>query len=150
MGNDTSKTTKPTCSCDVSVSFINDDAGVVHVITENDTCRIPLLIPHLFAGIALAPVIQMRAATSLNQGDYPSWSASASAAASTLGSEVDSDGAGELSEEAAARRLEMARELLVAVEAYGLGDCWTWKPLMNGKKVWDKEKLGCIVDSYME
>jgi hypothetical protein len=67
----------------------------------------------------------MRAATPLGQADSPS----------TSGSGSEPDGDGELAGEAASARLEMARELLAAVEAYGLAECWTWKPLMDGKKV---------------
>lgn len=29
----------------------------------------------------------------------------------------------------------MAQELLAAVEAFQLKDCWQWKPLLDGKKV---------------
>lgn len=29
----------------------------------------------------------------------------------------------------------MAQELLAAVEAFQLKDCWQWKPLLDGKQV---------------
>ncbi|GIL45308.1 hypothetical protein Vafri_2575 [Volvox africanus] len=102
---------------------------------------------HWKLGVILAPVIGMCAAAPL--GDSPSGSGS--------GTELVADGAGELSEEAAAGRLEMVRELLSAVEAYGLSECWTWKPLMDGKKVmtllgWSKPgpELGRVMAAVMD
>ncbi len=82
------------------------------------------------AGILMAPVITMHAATPLTPDGAVSDSGSDGGDAAATGG-----GAGELSAEAAAARLEMARELVAAVEAYGLADCWNWKPLMDGKKV---------------
>lgn len=34
-----------------------------------------------------------------------------------------------------ARRLEVCKELVAAAEAFGLADCWQWKPLLDGKQV---------------
>ncbi|GLC34026.1 hypothetical protein PLESTB_000830000 [Pleodorina starrii] len=112
---------------------------------------------HWKLGIVLAPVILMRAAAPLGQADSPSGSGSGSGSgASGSGSEPDADGGGELSD-AAAARLEMARELLAAVEAYGLAECWSWKPLMDGKKVmgllgWSKPgpELGKVMAAVMD
>ncbi|PNH11388.1 CCA tRNA nucleotidyltransferase, mitochondrial [Tetrabaena socialis] len=80
---------------------------------------------HWKLGVVLATVLRMRAAAPLP--------ADGSGAAPGRGGAA---GEGEeLGEAAAGARLEMARELVAAVEAYGLGECWSWKPLMDGKKV---------------
>ena len=34
-----------------------------------------------------------------------------------------------------ALRLEVCKELVAAAEAFGLSDCWQWKPLLDGKQV---------------
>ncbi|GAB4823353.1 hypothetical protein N2152v2_010399 [Parachlorella kessleri] len=34
-----------------------------------------------------------------------------------------------------AARLEMCRSLLAAAEAFGIADCWHWKPVLDGKQV---------------
>ncbi len=59
-----------------------------------------------------------------------------------LGVERHEDGASsemimedELGQEAQKLRLEEARLLLSAAAAFGLEDCWKWKPLMDGKQV---------------
>ncbi|KAG2449718.1 hypothetical protein HYH02_005245 [Chlamydomonas schloesseri] len=102
---------------------------------------------HWKLGIALAPVVLMHAAEPLGVAG----SSGAVAAAETA------DGQGELSEAAAGARLEMSRALLAAVEAYGLTECWTWKPLMDGKKVmtllgWSKPgpELGKVLAAVMD
>ncbi|GLI66087.1 hypothetical protein VaNZ11_009809 [Volvox africanus] len=110
---------------------------------------------HWKLGVVLAAVIGMSAAMPL--GDSPSGSGSKSGSRSTGGTELVADGEGELSEAATAARLEMVRELLSAVEAYGLSECWTWKPLMDGKKVmtllgWSKPgpELGKVMAAVMD
>ncbi|EFJ52690.1 hypothetical protein VOLCADRAFT_85925, partial [Volvox carteri f. nagariensis] len=108
---------------------------------------------HWKLGVVLAPVVLMRAAAPLGKD-----AASSSGSGSAGGSEDSTvDGGGELSEEAAAARLEMARELLSAVEAYGLAECWSWKPLMDGKKVmsllgWSKPgpELGRVMAAVVD
>ncbi|KAG2428655.1 hypothetical protein HXX76_011360 [Chlamydomonas incerta] len=102
---------------------------------------------HWKLGIALAPVVLMHAAEPLGVAG----GSGAATAAETA------DGEGELSEAAAGARLEMARALLAAVEAYGLSECWTWKPLMDGKKVmtllgWSKPgpELGKVLAAVMD
>lgn len=32
-------------------------------------------------------------------------------------------------------RLEVCRALVAAAEAFGISDCWTWKPVLDGKQV---------------
>lgn len=78
----------------------------------------------------MAPVITMHAAAPLT----PDGALSDSGSDGSDGSDGAATGGGG-SAEAEAARLEMARELVAAVEAYGLADCWNWKPLMDGKKV---------------
>jgi tRNA nucleotidyltransferase/poly(A) polymerase len=34
-----------------------------------------------------------------------------------------------------AARLEVCKELVAAAEAFGIADCWQWKPLLDGKRV---------------
>jgi tRNA nucleotidyltransferase/poly(A) polymerase len=36
---------------------------------------------------------------------------------------------------AVSTRLEVCKELVAAAEAFGIADCWQWKPLMDGKQV---------------
>lgn len=33
------------------------------------------------------------------------------------------------------RRLEVCRSLLAAAEAFGIAECWHWKPVLDGKQV---------------
>jgi hypothetical protein len=46
-------------------------------------------------------------------------------------SEGNNDGA----DSSVLRRVEVCRELAAAVEAFGLADCWQWKPVLDGKRV---------------
>jgi len=39
------------------------------------------------------------------------------------------------SSHAVTTRLEVCKELVAAAEAFGIADCWQWKPLMDGKQV---------------
>ncbi|PNW70586.1 hypothetical protein CHLRE_17g726000v5 [Chlamydomonas reinhardtii] len=102
---------------------------------------------HWKLGVALAPVVLTHAAEPLGVAG----GSGAVAAAETA------DGEGELSAAAEEARLEMARALLAAVEAYGLSECWTWKPLMDGKKVmtllgWSKPgpELGKVLAAVVD
>ncbi|GFR42511.1 hypothetical protein Agub_g3403 [Astrephomene gubernaculifera] len=107
---------------------------------------------HWKLGIALAPVILMRAATPLGTDGG---AASSDSDASECGGGADSDA--EAAVAAASARVEMARELLAAVEAFGLSECWSWRPLMDGKKVmgllgWSKPgpELGRVMAAVMD
>ncbi|KXZ51707.1 hypothetical protein GPECTOR_11g156 [Gonium pectorale] len=107
---------------------------------------------HWKLGVALAPVILMRAATPLRPDG--------GGAAALEDSDEGSSGGGaaaEAAEAAGTARLEMARELLAAVHAYGLEECWSWRPLMDGKKVmsllgWSKPgpELGRVMAAVMD
>ncbi|KAH7619045.1 hypothetical protein Ndes2526B_g05994 [Nannochloris sp. 'desiccata'] len=51
---------------------------------------------------------------------------------------VDGGGGGSFtmtSSHAVSARLEVCKELVAAAEAFGIADCWQWKPLMDGKQV---------------
>eukprot|EP00955_Chlamydomonas_euryale_P045772 353231-Chlamydomonas_euryale.AAC.6 len=87
------------------------------------------------AGVVLASLLSMRGAAPLSE---------AAAQASGLGTPLDSSGGGsgeahagthELSAAAHGARVESARAVLSAVAAFGLEDCWQWKPLLDGKQV---------------
>ncbi|KAG2501325.1 hypothetical protein HYH03_001118 [Edaphochlamys debaryana] len=114
---------------------------------------------HWRLGVVLAPVILMRSAEPLGQ-DAASGAAGGGGGSEGAEGGDGGDGEGEAGEQgaaAAAARLEMARELLSAAEAYGLAECYTWKPLMDGKKVmsllgWSKAgpELGKVLSAVMD
>jgi len=90
---------------------------------------------HWRLGVVLASLLSMRGAAPLSE---------AAAQASGLGTPLDSSGGGsgeahagthELSAAAHGARVESARAVLSAVAAFGLEDCWQWKPLLDGKQV---------------
>jgi tRNA nucleotidyltransferase/poly(A) polymerase len=57
---------------------------------------------------------------------------------SSLTNSADGSGAGgslSTSSHVVASRLEVCKELVAAAEAFGIADCWQWKPLMDGKQV---------------
>lgn len=50
-------------------------------------------------------------------------------------------------------RLEVCRALVAAAEAFGISDCWTWKPVLDGKQVMSlmgMEKGGPALGQIME
>lgn len=64
-------------------------------------------------GVMLMPLMEMKAAAPLGEGDQ------------TSTEDVGDD----------EHRLKMVRTLLSAIHAFDLTDCWQWKPLMDGKMV---------------
>lgn len=77
----------------------------------------------------LAPVLTSSHATPLGVDAAVSLDASPSGAGSS-GAAASHDEASE-----STRRNEICSTLLAAAEAFGLQDCWQWKPLMDGKQV---------------
>lgn len=83
----------------------------------------------------LAPVLTLKAAAPLG--------VDAAQAAESAGS-MSPPGEADDSEAAAARRLEVCAVLMSAAEAFGLQDCWQWKPLMDGKAVSNVCLCACL------
>ncbi len=82
------------------------------------------------AGVLLAPITATRAATPL--GVDPATNSPGSASDAPTLPPLPEPWS---SEAEAARSREIAQVLLSAVKAYGLEDCWKWKPLLDGKQV---------------
>jgi hypothetical protein len=93
--------------------------------------------PHVLrgAGVVLSTLLDMPSAVALDAHGKP--------AAPPAGEGAGGAAADELGSTAAAARLEAARALLTAVEGYGLAECWSWKPLLDGKQV-GRGKRACL------
>ncbi|KAG1674687.1 hypothetical protein FOA52_007211 [Chlamydomonas sp. UWO 241] len=86
-------------------------------------------------GVVTAALLSMRASAPLSAGDAsPSVPAHCGSTSGGGGGDGDEGGA-ELGAAAAAAREEVAHVLLSAAAAFGLEECWQWKPLMDGKQV---------------
>lgn len=91
----------------------------------------------------LAPLLTLQCASPLGVESGRTGQKGGATRAGDAGSRADSDVAGgdsehpdaDMSPQSQARRNEMASQLFSAATAFGLENCWQWKPLMDGKQV---------------
>lgn len=87
----------------------------------------------MHAGVLLAPLLTMQCASplSVERGGKGQKAGSGEVASSDSAEHPE----GDMSPESLAKRNEMCARLFSAASAFGLENCWQWKPLMDGKQV---------------
>lgn len=99
----------------------------------------------------LAPLLTLQCAAPLGVESGRTGQKGGAVRAGDAGSRADSEVAGgdpdaDMSPQSLARRNEMASQLFSAATAFGLENCWQWKPLMDGKQVCGSTETLCLVN----
>lgn len=84
-------------------------------------------------GVLLAPLLTMQCASPL--GVEKAGVGQKAGSGQLAGSDRAEHSEGDMSPQSLAKRKEMCARLFSAASAFGLENCWQWKPLMDGKQV---------------